>query len=82
MLTLHIVCLLHSMASLLIFPPIRKLRSDVYSYELLALQAKVTKGGLCNGIVMWIDWILDRSASLVISTGPKGIESGLVDVFC
>ena len=70
------------MASLLTFPPIRKLRSDFHSYELLALQAKVNKGGLCNGIVMWIDWILDRSASLVISTGPKGIESGLVDVFC
>ena len=70
------------MASLLIFPPIRKLRSDFYSYELLALQAKVNKGGLCNGIVMWIDWILDPSASLVISTGPKGIESGPVDVFC
>ena len=68
------------MASLLNFTPIRELRSAFYSYELLALQAKVNKGGLCNGIVMWIDWILDPSASLVISTGPKGIESGPVDM--
>lgn len=61
---------------MLYFTPIRDLRSALDSYKLSALQAKVSKGGLCNGIVLWIDWILDPSASLVISTGPKGIESG------
>jgi hypothetical protein len=65
---------------LLYFTPIRELRSAFDSYELLALQAKVNKGGLCNGIVLWIDWILDPSASLVVSTEPKGIESGPVDM--
>lgn len=66
---------------MLYFTPIRELRSALDSYKLLALQAKVSKGGLCNGIVLWIDWILDPSASLVISTGPKGIDSGPAGMF-
>ncbi|KGN50251.1 protein arginine N-methyltransferase 1.6 [Cucumis sativus] len=33
-------------------------------------QVKVTKAGICHGIVLWIDWLIDSKNSIVISTGP------------
>ncbi|XP_047341712.1 protein arginine N-methyltransferase 7 [Impatiens glandulifera] len=35
-------------------------------------KAKVeyTKPGICHGLVFWIDWVMDRKNSIVISTGP------------
>ncbi|KAL0542115.1 hypothetical protein IC582_022205 [Cucumis melo] len=33
-------------------------------------QVKVTKAGICHGIVLWIDWVIDSKNSIVISTGP------------
>ncbi|XP_022154833.1 protein arginine N-methyltransferase 1.6 isoform X2 [Momordica charantia] len=33
-------------------------------------QVKVTKAGICHGIALWIDWVMDPKNSIVISTGP------------
>ncbi|MCL7030287.1 hypothetical protein MKW94_014957 [Papaver nudicaule] len=28
------------------------------------------KTGICHGFVLWIDWVLDRESSIVLTTGP------------
>ncbi|KAG6579413.1 Protein arginine N-methyltransferase 1.6, partial [Cucurbita argyrosperma subsp. sororia] len=33
-------------------------------------QVKVSKAGICHGIALWIDWVMDSKNSIVIYTGP------------
>ncbi|KAK8934950.1 Protein arginine N-methyltransferase 7 [Platanthera zijinensis] len=34
------------------------------------ISIKFSKPGICHGLVLWIDWVLDEENSIVISTGP------------
>ncbi|RZC53437.1 hypothetical protein C5167_012286 [Papaver somniferum] len=33
-------------------------------------RVEFSKTGICHGFVLWIDWVLDRENSVVLSTGP------------
>ncbi|KAK4771368.1 hypothetical protein SAY87_031900 [Trapa incisa] len=33
-------------------------------------EVKFSEDGTCHGLVLWIDWVMDKEASIVISTGP------------
>ncbi|KAF2543727.1 hypothetical protein F2Q68_00030487 [Brassica cretica] len=34
------------------------------------VQIEFTKPGVCHGIALWMDWVMDKENSIVISTGP------------
>lgn len=34
------------------------------------LQIEFVDDGICHGFAVWIDWVLDKENSIVISTGP------------
>jgi hypothetical protein len=34
------------------------------------LQIEFAHDGTCHGFAIWIDWVLDKENSIVISTGP------------
>lgn len=36
----------------------------------LCKQIEFTKPGVCHGIALWMDWVMDKENSIVISTGP------------
>jgi hypothetical protein len=49
------------------------------------MQAPVLRGGVCHGVVLWIDWVFDplgdivliRLASLSLTFNPYGIKVDL-----
>lgn len=34
------------------------------------VQIELIKPGVCHGIALWMDWLMDKESSIVISTGP------------
>jgi hypothetical protein len=36
------------------------------------MQAPVLRGGVCHGVVVWIDWVFDPLGDIVLSTRPAG----------
>jgi protein arginine N-methyltransferase 7 len=38
-------------------------------------QAPVLRGGVCHGVVVWIDWVFDPLGDIVLSTRPAGSSS-------
>lgn len=34
------------------------------------MQIEFSKTGTCDGLVLWIDWVMDAENSIVLSTGP------------
>ncbi|KAI4303248.1 hypothetical protein MLD38_038901 [Melastoma candidum] len=35
------------------------------------VDVKFTKSGICHGLVLWIDWVMDAEDSIVVSSGPR-----------
>lgn len=59
----------------------------------LCKQIELIEPGVCHGIALWMDWVMDKESSIVISTGPgmrlitlsvliKRFEHGLLDNAC
>ncbi len=38
------------------------------------MQAPVLRGGVCHGVVLWIDWVFDPLGDIVLSTRPAGLS--------
>ncbi|GJY59500.1 integrase, catalytic region, zinc finger, CCHC-type containing protein [Tanacetum coccineum] len=37
------------------------------------LQVEFTEAGVCHGFALWIDWVMDSTNNIVMSTGPGGL---------
>ena len=53
------------------------MKANIIYYILLVFILYIFRNGTCNGIVLWVNWILDANENTRITTGPiEKVASG------